>query len=377
MSVGFFSTHRSCSVYKSVAPFGYREIVMSSDSMRGPKTPLDRALETMKVHCDQATHRKAPKGGGSVKTHHHPAADSRGSQQRQHTAVGKGYPQQRAAAVGIASGAKGGEFQVKQLGTGGKDQATSGHDSMGSDDPKTRGIIQMIASAFGLLAASLKLTAADCAMLTLPCRAVERNEYIWKIFGKSLEDLMILDAYSGAGGDMFSFMKLGEQLINDPNSSVSSVAIVGAQPVVDGRYERLRSNVKQYLAVHRNDRIRVDICNATVEKFLSEMFGGCGAKASFHLIYADPPWPTPSSDTTAVFIGNVKRTVFDTLAKIGAPPAAYICLKAPTPFVEFSGTLFQSSTYLSGYVFDKEIKMFNRRGKVVGYFHFLRFVGSS
>ena len=110
----------------------------------------------------------------------------------------------------------------------------------------------------------------------------------------------------------------------------------------------------------------------------------------FDLIYADPPWPTPPggidfsrnrgsaarpSKTTVAYVDFLKRALFDPLLSsvAGAAPARVVCLKSPSSFSELGDVLCKSCAYLgTRYVFDREIRMLNRRGNVVGYFHFLK-----
>jgi hypothetical protein len=342
---------------------------MSSDSMRGPKTPLERALESMMIQSgEKKTERKSRKDGDVAKTVRQPSAVSERASAAQRTAKDANRSVEFAKQKSNDSRAS--------HASGGRKQQVVGTSS--SRDPKTQGIVRTIATAFRLPVEDLRYTAADCAMATLPTRAQERNAYLLEIFQTKVSGrhLTVLDAFAGAGTDFFSIMSLLEQLID--SKAIRTGSVFTTQPIVDDdRCARFESNFDLYLATHGNRDGRIDavFSNVVVETLLRCHFGDRGVPAFFNLIYADPPWPSPSSKATEAFIDIVKKTLFDPLVEIGAPPAAYICLKAPTPFSEFSRTLFTSSAYLTGYVFDNEIKMFNRYGDVVGYFHFLKFVG--
>jgi hypothetical protein len=254
---------------------------------------------------------------------------------------------------------------------------------------KTQNIVQRVAALYGITEGGVKLTYEDSLLVTLPWRAEARDAHFMKIFAECVTDshgtVNVLDAFGGVGFDFFALMGFMGKLVRQRQTRSACVCI--AQPEDDtGRFDRLEHNIRAYVRFNEVPGLRTRVFADTIQSTLrNEIDRG----TEFKVIYADPPWPAPPSEggggahgsavkpsyVTLAYIKHLKETLFDPLAEIRAPRAAFICLKAPTPFVEFSIALFKSSPYLRGYELDADIPMLYRAGNIVGYFHFLRFVG--
>jgi hypothetical protein len=100
-----------------------------------------------------------------------------------------------------------------------------------------------------------------------------------------------------------------------------------------------------------------------------------------HLLYVDPPWELPTgfvsgkqygsaakpSPVTMSLIRRIATDVFEPLEKKKALPPWYVCLKVPTPFVEFSLALKEESRFMRDYELFREIPSLNRHGQPVYY----------
>jgi hypothetical protein len=240
---------------------------------------------------------------------------------------------------------------------------------------------------FGIPSNSMRFVLDDCPIVTLPQRAVDRDEAVFSILSElPVRHLCVLDAFGGVGCDCFAWLKV---LRRFDCARTGTVYVV--QTEADGRFERLEHNVRVFLDAHGSACVEVKLFCLDIQTFLARFADG--VSGGFDFIYADPPWPTPSggidfsrnrgsaarpSLTTIAYIDFLKQTLFDPLLSsvAGAVPARLICLKAPASFSEMGPMLFESCVYLQrGYVFCKELRMRNRRGCVVGYFHFLKFAG--
>ena len=244
---------------------------------------------------------------------------------------------------------------------------------------KTAGISKTLSAHFGIRIVGL--TDDESSMVSLPTRTGERNAYFAELFKKH-PSVRIVDGYACIGGDTLSFMKWAMD-------NKLKIHVFAVQKKEHGRAERLQLHVDSFIDATGYADAKVTCFDKQVQDVI-KLLKRCGVDAGVELLYFDPPWDLPEgfdlsknhgsakkpSEATIRFINRLEREVFGPLVEAGADPAAYVCLKAPTPFEEFSVALFQASAYLSGYTLDREIKVRNARGQIILYYHTLKFVGA-
>ena len=257
--------------------------------------------------------------------------------------------------------------------------ASTGGGGRHHQDPKTAAISGLLSREYGI--PIVRLTPEEAAMVSHPGRTVERNAYFATLFGE-YPLVRIVDAYACIGGDTLSFLKWA--MVNGLKLQIFAV-----QKKEHGRSERLKTHVDSFIDATGYSNATVTCFDKQIQDVI-KLLQHCGVDPAVDLMYFDPPWDLPEgydlstnhgsaknpSEATMLFIDRLEREVFGPLVKVGAAPARYVCLKAPTPFVEFSVALFQASSYLSGYKLDKEIKVRNARGQIILYYHTLKFVGA-
>lgn len=257
--------------------------------------------------------------------------------------------------------------------------ASTGGGGRHHQDPKTAAISGLLSREYGI--PIVRLTPEEAAMVSHPGRTVERNAYFATLF-REYPLVRIVDAYACIGGDTLSFLKWAME-------NGLKLQIFAVQKKEHGRSERLKTHVDSFLDATGYSNATVTCFDKQIQDVI-KLLQHCGVDPAVDLLYFDPPWDLPEgydlstnhgsaknpSEATMLFIDRLEREVFGPLVKVGAAPARYVCLKAPTPFVEFSVALFQASSYLSGYKLDKEIKVRNARGQIILYYHTLKFVGA-
>ena len=257
--------------------------------------------------------------------------------------------------------------------------ASTGGGGRHHQDPKTAAISGLLSREYGI--PIVRLTPEEAAMVSHPGRTVERNAYFATLFGE-YPLVRIVDAYACIGGDTLSFLKWA--MVHGLKLQVFAV-----QKKEHGRSERLKTHVDSFIDATGYSNATVTCFDKQIQDVI-KLLQHCGVDPAVELLYFDPPWDLPEgydlstnhgsaknpSEATMLFIDRLEREVFGPLVQVGAAPARYVCLKAPTPFVEFSVALFQASPYLRGYKLDKEIKVRNARGQIILYYHTLKFVGA-
>ena len=156
-----------------------------------------------------------------------------------------------------------------------------------------------------------------------------------------------------------------------------------------GRLQRCKAHVNEFLKTSGYDGAEVVFFEKRIQDVVVECLGRGGFDGGVDLLYLDPPWDLPEgfclatnrgsankpSEATRRIVARLEREVFGPLLAVRATPAAYVCVKTPTPFEEFRVALFEASPYLRGFVLDNQIKVYNRRGAISMYFIVLRYEG--
>jgi hypothetical protein len=262
---------------------------------------------------------------------------------------------------------------------------------------KTANISRMIGDHFKL-SVEFELTHMESSMVSLPGRTKDRDEYFTELFAPLGRKIRIVDAYACIGGDSLAFLKwAGDNGID--------MTLVMVQKDEFNRFERLKTHVTSFMKANRMDESNVVFLKMLVQDVVTGFLGSTRSVGAVDMLYLDPEWDLPEgfdlkhnkgtalepSLATIRILGRLHGQVFEPLANVGAPPAAYICLKTPTPFEEFSVFLWDTSPYLRGYVFDKEIEVLrrprvdgqrtragrNQKSEICMYFIFLRYKGTA
>ena len=239
---------------------------------------------------------------------------------------------------------------------------------------------------------------SESSRVSLPWRTGDRNEYFTSLFGRLGRKIRVVDAYACIGGDSLAFLKwAGDNGID--------MMLVMVQKDEFNRFERLKTHVTSFMKANRMDASNAVFLKMPVQDVVAGFLGPASSVGAVDMLYLDPEWDLPEgfdlkhnkgtalepSKATIGVMARLHVEVFEPLAEVGASPAAYICLKTPTPFEEFSVYLWKISPYLRGYVFDKEIEVLrrphvdgqrtragrNQKSEICMYFIFLRYKGAA
>ena len=243
-------------------------------------------------------------------------------------------------------------------------------------DEKTVAIAKMMAKAFGIPA--FKVDPEEAAMVTLRHRSELRDAALKKLLSVVPVDteIVIADTHGGVGGDSLAFWEMLRSMSRNGQ-------ILITQPVEEGgRTDRLLHNLAAYkkAASGPGARVEVTLKRMCFEKMVADKLDPASGLV-VHLLYVDPPWELPTgfvsgkqygsaakpSPVTMSLIRRIATDVFEPLEKKKALPPWYVCLKVPTPFVEFSLALKEESRFMRDYELFREIPSLNRHGQPVYY----------
>ena len=239
------------------------------------------------------------------------------------------------------------------------------------EDAKVAGIEQTMLKEFNV---HMKLDPSIASMLSLPTRTGERNAYLLSLLKQFVGGkINIVDGYACVGGDTLSWLKLA--LENGIEMDVHAV-----QRKEGGRFEKLKQYTNEFLGLFKNPCAQATLYGMPIEKFIQEYLQG-----QIHMLYLDPPWNIPEgfdlkkncgsrdkpSIPTLDLVNRLEAEVFGPLHSINYPPPLLVCIKAPTPFVEFSKVLPDTCVYLRSYGLKKSIPFVDKRGKIRLYYHIL------
>jgi len=271
--------------------------------------------------------------------------------------------------------------------TAGRNPASSrpagGRNGGGDTSGKLEGVSRMMEAHYGI--PKFQATKEEVDMVSLPNRLSERNALFERVvFGGAADPdrvRVVLDLYANVGGDTLAFMKqAGDAMVRTRIASVQYEKSAFDQDRVD----RLFQNIDQFHPKVKSYTV-VTVVNQTVTQFIrKDLRSKVGFERS-DLLYADPPWDLPEgfslgkdggsaarpSAPTQALVRKLQDEVFGPLKQIGYPPPHVVCIKAPTPFDEFSRVLFELTPYLRVYDLLETIPVRNRRGSICMYFHAL------
>ena len=241
---------------------------------------------------------------------------------------------------------------------------------------KVRGIERTMIREFNI--PRFELSDEEANMVSLPQRCVTRNESIARLLTGLGHAAVVIDCYACVGGDTLSFAKMAEEY----GLRLEIMAVQCSSSDDMGRVERLREHVRLYFRHNSTagDYAKVLVFNTPVQKFIMESL-----EKPIDLLYLDPVWHLPEgfdlstnhgtdvdpSPATVSFITSIQNDVFGPMLEKGCPRPGLICLKAPTPFVEFSLALFNVSPFVRGYTLRESIPFRDRHGVVRFFYHIL------
>ena len=249
----------------------------------------------------------------------------------------------------------------------------SGFKGDSPDGGRTAAIANLLSDHFRI---KFKVDYEESLMVTLPKRSEDRDARIMQCLSNVKPDtpIVMADVYGGVGGDSLAIWKLLDEM------GRAGIIFV-AQPVVDGgRFDRLSHNVSAYKAVAKKTKVKVHLFDKHFHDVVAE-FLERGSGVCVHLLYMDPPWELPTgfvsgtqygtaerpSEVTMSLILRMEADVFKPLKEKKALPPWYVCLKVPTPYVEFSLALKKESRFMRDYDLIRQIPSLNKHGRPVYY----------
>jgi hypothetical protein len=251
--------------------------------------------------------------------------------------------------------------------------------SSGFEQAKVKGIQDTMKDAYGI--PGFNITVEESNMVSLPQRTVERNQTLAALLGGLGRPAVVVDGYACVGGDTLSFAQMAERF--GLKLEILAVQKSSREEGDDkNRFARLKNHVGLYFKHNSTSAklsAKVSLINAPVQDFIVKN------KKEVDLLYLDPNWNLPEgfdlstnrgtdrkpSLATSIYIDRVQSEVFGPMLASSHSRPKFICLKAPTPFVEFSLALFEAAPFVRGYELLKSIPFRDKRGAIRLYYHVL------
>jgi len=241
---------------------------------------------------------------------------------------------------------------------------------------KVAGIQQCMSKEFNI---PIVMTAEEADMVSLPQRTGERNRLLTELLSGLGRPAVVVDGYACIGGDTLSFAQMAS--LNGLKLDIRAVQTSSRDDM--GRFPRLVKHVDMYFKNNPAARkaAKVTLLNKPIQDFIVEH-----KDLKIDLLYLDPPWNLPEgfdlatnrgtdcrpSLATTTYISRIGSDVFGPLILAAAQRPKFICLKAPTPFAEFSLALFEAAPSFSrGYTLRASIPFRDKRGAIRLYYHIL------
>ena len=245
----------------------------------------------------------------------------------------------------------------------------------------------MVEEKFGL--SKFRLTKEEADMVSLPGRTEARDAVFARlVYGQPTSNRMVVvDAFSNVGTDGLAFMAQAAAFRRRITLICVQRSVEEDRDPRQERFLRMRDNLTDFYNLGGvKEYVQLGMEHEFVRDFIGVRLAELCIR-SIDLLYMDPPWHLPEgfclandrgtdkkpSAPTLALVGLLAREVFAPLHAVGYPPPRIVCIKAPTPFVQFSLVLFEAAPYLraNNYALFESITVRNRRGSICMYFHIL------